>query len=70
MSSSVNLQLELASQFSDAGVEFAAGGMPGSGAGTDPGVIPGGGAYEVRSGRGVIDYQRSRTMLSFALACC
>jgi hypothetical protein len=68
LSPSVDLQLELANQFSDAGVEFAAGGMPGSGAGTDPGVIPGGGAYEVRSGRGVIDFQRPRTMLSFAVS--
>ena len=67
LSANVNLQLELASQFSDAGVRFAAGGMPGSGAGADPGVIPGGGAYEVRSGRGIVEFQRSRTTLNFAI---
>ena len=70
LSSSLELQLELASRFSDAGVDFAAGGLPGSGAGTDPGVIPQGGVYEERSGRAVIDFQRSRTMLSFAVGCC
>ncbi len=67
LSPSLELQLELASEFSDAGVDFAAGGLPGSGAGTDPGVIPQAGAYEVRSGRAVIDFRRSRTMLNFAI---
>jgi hypothetical protein len=67
LSPSVALQLELANKFSDAGVDFAAGGMPGSGVGTDPGVIPQAGAYEVRSGRGIVDYERSRTILSFAV---
>jgi hypothetical protein len=64
VSSGVNLQLELASRFSDAGVDFAAGGF---GAGTDPGVIPQGGVFEERSGRGNVDFQRSRTMFSFAV---
>ena len=48
---------------------IAAGGLPGSGAGTDPGVIPQAGVFEERSGRVIVDYQRSRTMLSLRRRC-
>ncbi len=67
LSSSVRVGLELASRFSDAGLEFAAGGLPGSGPGTDPGVIPQAGVYEERSGLATIDFQRQRTTLGFAV---
>jgi len=63
VSPSISLELELVSRFSDAGVEFAAGGF---GAGTDPSVIPEGGVFEERSGRGNVAYQRSRTTLTIA----
>jgi hypothetical protein len=59
--------LELASRFSDAGLEFAAGGLPGSGPGIDPGVIPQAGVYEERSGLATVDFQRQRTTLGFAV---
>jgi hypothetical protein len=59
--------LELASRFSDAGVDFAAGGLPGSSPGTDPGVIPQAGVYEERSGLATIDFRRQRTSLGFAV---
>ena len=68
LSPSIDLRLDLASQFSDAGVEFAAAGIPGLGAGRDTGVIPQGGVFEVRSVSGGIDLRRSRTVLSFDLA--
>jgi len=67
LSSSVGVGLELASRFSDAGLEFAAGGLPGSGPGTDPGVIPQAGVYEERSGLATVDFQRQRTTLGFAV---
>jgi hypothetical protein len=67
LSSSVRVGLELASRFSDAGLEFAAGGLPGSGPGIDPGVIPQAGVYEERSGLATIDFQRQRTTLGFAI---
>jgi hypothetical protein len=67
LSSSVRVGLELASRFSDAGLEFAAGGLPGSGPGTDPGVIPQAGVYEERSGLATVDFQRQRTTLGFAV---
>jgi hypothetical protein len=67
LSSSVRVGLELASRFSDAGLEFAAGGLPGSGPGIDPGVIPQAGVYEERSGLATIDFQRQRTNLGFAI---
>jgi hypothetical protein len=66
-SSSVRMGLELASRFSDAGLEFAAGGLPGSGPGIDPGVIPQAGVYEERSGLATVDFQRQRTTLGFAV---
>lgn len=64
--SSVRLGLDLASRFSDAGLEFAAGGPPGSGPGIDPGVISQAGVYEERSGRATLDYERQRTTLGFS----
>ena len=67
LSASIDLQLELFSRFSDAGVDFAAGGMPGSVVGTDPGVISSAGPYEVRGGRGGIEYEQSRTTLGLAI---
>jgi hypothetical protein len=67
LSSSVRMGLELASRFSDAGLEFAAGGLPGSDPGIDPGVIPQAGVYEERSGLATIDFQRQRTSLGFAV---
>ena len=67
LSPSVNLRLEFARRFADAGVEFAAGGLPGSSAGTDPGVIPLAGVYYENSGRFVIDFRRPRTILSCAV---
>ena len=63
----MTLGLELASRFSDAGTEFAAGGLPGSGPGSDPGVIPEAGAYEERSGRLIVDFRRTRYSMSFAV---
>ncbi len=66
LSPSVRVGLELASRFSDAGVEFAAGGLPGSGPGIDPGVIPQAGVYEERSGLAKVSFQRQRTTLGFA----
>jgi len=67
LSSSIRVGLELASRFSDAGLEFAAGGLPGSGPGTDPGVIPQAGVFEERSGLATIDFERQRTTLGFAV---
>jgi hypothetical protein len=67
LSSSIRVGLELASRFSDAGLEFAIGGLPGSGPGTDPGVIPQAGVYEERSGLATVDFQRQRTTLGFAV---
>lgn len=67
VSPSTTLRLNLANRFSDPGDQFAAGGLPGSAPGTDPGVIPQAGVFEERSGRAVIDFQRERTSLSFAV---
>ncbi len=67
LSTNVDLQLEFFSRFSDAGVDFAAGGLPGSVLGTDPGVISSGGPFEVRGGRGVIEFEQPRTTLGFAV---
>lgn len=67
LSSSIRVGLELASRFSDAGLEFAAGGLPGSGPGTDPGVIPQAGVFEERSGLASIEVERQRTTLGFAV---
>lgn len=67
LSSSVRVGLELASRFSDAGREFAAGGLPGSDPGSDPGVIPQAGVYEEKSGLATVDYQRQRTTVSLAV---
>jgi len=68
LSSSVSVGLELASRFSDAGLEFAAGGVwSGQGSGADPGVIPEASVFEERSGRGTIDFDRERTTLSVAV---
>lgn len=67
LSPRASLTLELVSRFSDAGVDFAAGGLPGSGVGSDPGVIPEAGAFEERGGIGVIDLRPSRTLLSLAI---
>ena len=65
LSSSVNVQLELVSQFSDAGRTFAAGSSSSSPGGIDPIVIPEGGVFEERGGRGLVEYRKARTMLSF-----
>ena len=65
LSASIDLQLELFSGFSDASTDFVAGGVPGSVVGTDPGVISSGGPYESRGGRGVIEFERSRTTARF-----
>jgi len=67
VSSSIRVGLELANRFSDAGLEFADGGLPGSPPGTDPGVIPQGGVSERRSGLATIDFQRQRTTLGLAI---
>jgi hypothetical protein len=67
ISSSIRVGLELANRFSDAGLEFAAGGLPGSPPGIDPGVIPQGGVSERRSGLATIDFQRRRTTLRLAI---
>lgn len=67
ITASVRIGLELASRYSDAGLGFAAGGLPGSEPGTDPGVIPGAGVFEERSGLATLDFQRQRTTLSLAL---
>ncbi len=67
LSASIDLQLDLFNRFSDAGVDFAAGGTPGSVIGTDPGVISSAGPYEARGGRGIVEYERSRTTLSLAI---
>ena len=59
--------LQFASRFSDAGIAFAAGGLPGSSPGIDPGVIPQAGVYEERSGLATFGYQRQRTTFSFVM---
>lgn len=67
LTSSIQFGLELAIGFSDAALDFAGGGPPGSDAGTDPGVIPQAGVYEERSARAVLDFRRPRTNLSFTV---
>jgi hypothetical protein len=59
--------LQLTNRFSDAGLEFAAIGLPGSGPGLNPGLIPQAGVYEERRGLATVDFQRQRTTLGFAL---
>ena len=54
VTSSVDLQLELVSQFSDAGRRFAAGESLESAAGNDPILIPEFGIFEERGGRGIV----------------
>ena len=44
-----------------------AGGAPGSVVGIDPGVIASGGGFETRGGRGVIEFERSRTTLGLGI---
>ena len=67
ISPSLSVGLGLASRFSDAGLEFAAGGRSGQAAGVVPGVIPEASVFEERGGRGTIDFDRERTTLSVAV---
>jgi hypothetical protein len=67
LSTSVRVGLQLTNRFSDASLEFAAGGLPGSSPGLDPGLIPQAGVYEERRGLATVDFQRQRTTLGFAL---